>query len=102
METAQQVEQVLFDSIDEINTQLPQAQQVEKALDTPLFGRDGVLDSLALVNLIVAVEQKLQERLNVAVTLADEKAMSQKNSPFKTVASLAGYIVQLISEETNN
>lgn len=96
MQTAQLIEEALFEAIDEINQQQPEDQQVQKKMDTPLFGNDGVLDSYALVNLIVSVEQKIQEKLDLAVTLADEKAMSQKNSPFRTVESLANYIRQII------
>ena len=73
--------------------------QAEKS--TQLFGHRGVLDSLTLVNLIVVTEQKVQEALNIVITLADERAMSQKNSPFKSVESLANYLVLLVKEKTN-
>ena len=58
---------------------------------TALFGREGCLDSLGLVSLVVGVEQALQDELNVAVSLADEKALSQRQSPYRTVGSLAAY-----------
>lgn len=96
MQTAEKITEALFEAIDELNQQQPEDQQVQKEMNTPLFGSDGVLDSYALVNLIVTIEQKIQEKLDIAVTLADEKAMSQKNSPFRTVEALAGYIQQLI------
>ena len=35
--------------------------------------------------------QALQDELNVAVSLADEKALSQRQSPYRTVGSLAAY-----------
>ena len=96
-----QVDQILFAAIEEINEQLPSNQTIKADKSTMLFGKDGVLDSLTLVNLIVAAEQKVQEILNIAITLADERAMSQKNSPFKSVESLASYIVVLVKEKTN-
>ena len=43
-------------------------------------------------------EQKIEEELDIRLTLADEKAMSQKNSPFRTVASLSDYILLLMKE----
>ena len=95
------VEQILFAAIDEINEQLPPNQKIVADKSTLLFGREGVLDSLTLVNLIVVAEQKVQETLNIAITLADERAMSQKNSPFKSVESLANYIVMLVKEKSN-
>lgn len=59
--------------------------------DTRLFGEGGLLDSMALVSLVVAVEQAIEERHGVPVALADEKALSQRSSPYRTVGSLAAY-----------
>ena len=66
--------------------------------DTRLLGRKGVLDSMGLVTLIVDVEQRLEEEYDVVVVLADERAMSQKRSPFRSVGSLTDYICQLAEE----
>jgi len=100
MAMEKQVEDLLFSAIDEINEQLPDGHKVQKTMDTPLFGENSVLDSLGLVNLIVNVEQKVQTGLNLVITIADEKAMSQRNSPFRTIGSLAQYIVTLVQEST--
>lgn len=64
--------------------------------DTPLFGREGVLDSLGLVALVVAVEQAIEDDYGVSVTLADERALSERKSPFATVGALAAYAARLI------
>ena len=61
--------------------------------DTVLFGKDGALDSMGLVTLIVAVEQAIEDRFDRSVGLADEKAMSQAKSPYRSVGSLADYAV---------
>jgi acyl carrier protein len=66
---------------------------------TYLIGRRSMLDSLGLVTLIVDLEQRIEEQYDVALTLANDRAMSQKNSPFLTVGSLADYILTLIAEE---
>jgi acyl carrier protein len=68
--------------------------------ETRLIGRKGVLDSMGLVTLIVDVEQRLEEQYDVVVVLADERAMSQERSPFRSVSSLADYISQLVEEQT--
>jgi acyl carrier protein len=94
--------EMIFTTIDELNELLPPAQQLEKSVDTVVFGADGKLDSLGLVTLIVAVEQKIMETFNVTLTLADEKAMSQRNSPFRSIGTLAGYIEQLLGENSND
>src|SRR6058998_2925820 len=64
--------------------------------DTPLFGREGFLDSMALVSLVVAVEQAIEDELGVSVSLADERALSQRTSPYRTVGTLADYASTLI------
>lgn len=60
--------------------------------DARLLGRGAVIDSLGLVALIVEVEQRLEERHGFVVTLADERAMSQRHSPFRTVGTLTDYV----------
>jgi len=64
--------------------------------ETPLFGREGFLDSLGLVTLVVAVEQAIEDELGVSVSLADERALSQRKSPYRTVGTLADYADSLI------
>ncbi len=95
----EKVLQAIFDAMDEVNEQRPEDQRLEKSADTVLFGESGTLDSLGLVNLIVGVEQRLEEDFGASVTLADEKAMSLKNSPFRSVKTLAEYAATLLSEE---
>lgn len=67
--------------------------------DGCLFGEGGVLDSMGLVSMIVAVEQNVEELCDKQITIVSAKAMSLKNSPFRTVGSLAEYVEQLIKEE---
>lgn len=69
--------------------------------DTPLFGENGILDSMGLVSLVVALEQAIEEEFDAGISLADEKAMSQKHSPYKTIGTLAQYSESLIEAENN-
>lgn len=66
----------------------------ELSADTRLFGEGGLLDSMALVSLVIAVEQAVEEKYDVSVALADEKALSQRSSPYRTVGTLAAYAAQ--------
>jgi len=88
----------ILNTVEEFNKQASEDQQLERSVDTPLFGRESKLDSLGLVNFIVAAEQQILETFEESVSLADEKALSQKNSPFKTVSSLAQYAYELLKE----
>ncbi|WP_322816681.1 hypothetical protein [Chloroflexus sp.] len=68
--------------------------------NTLLFGKGALLDSLALVTMVVDLEQRLEETFGITLTLADDRAMSQRNSPFRSIGALVDYLMQLIDEET--
>ncbi|MBD65305.1 MAG: hypothetical protein CME62_08860 [Halobacteriovoraceae bacterium] len=57
------------------------------------------LDSMGTVFLITELEAKISDDLNIEVALADERAMSQKTSPFRSVITLTKYISQLLEEQ---
>lgn len=63
---------------------------------TVLFGDGGMLDSMALVSLVVAVEEAVADGMGRTVALADEKALSQKRSPYRTIGSLIEYAARQI------
>ncbi len=63
-----------------------------------IFGGDAPLDSLGLVNFLADLEYKLAERFGRDLVLASERAMSRKNSPFRDVAALTDYVVELLGE----
>ncbi len=65
--------------------------------DTDLID-SGLLDSLGLVTLIVDVEQDLADQAGITVTLGDDRAVSARHSPFRTVGSLAEYALERIGQ----
>jgi len=66
--------------------------------DTPIFGTKGNLDSLGLVSFLVNLEQYIEDKYGIPITIADEKAMSLKNSPFRTINTLSEYLNGIINE----
>ncbi len=72
--------------------------EIPGAPDTVLLGQGGVVDSLGLVRLIIMVERQVEEDFDLAISLTDEKAMSQRNSPFRTVGTLTDYVPSCLSE----
>ena len=66
--------------------------------DTPIFGTKGNLDSLGLVSFLVNLEQNIEDKYGLPITIADEKAMSLKNSPFRTINTLSEYLNGIINE----
>lgn len=66
---------------------------------TFLIGEGAVLDSLGLVTAVLEIERRLADEHEVVMVLADERAMSQKHSPFRSVQSLADYVCLLAEEQ---
>jgi acyl carrier protein len=66
--------------------------------ETVIVGPEAVIDSIGVVSLIVDIEQRLEMDHQVSVTLASDRAMSQRNSPFRTPAVLADHIIATESE----
>ncbi len=95
----EQIERAVYRAIDDLNLQLPEDRKLEKSPDAVLFGKNGQLDSLGLVSFIVEVERKVEEELGVSIILADERALSQQNSPFMSLQSLEKYVALLIKED---
>ena len=87
---------IIYESMDELKSQYPSGPDLAKDPDEVLYGNGGKLDSLGLVNLIVIVTERIQDRFGAALILVDEKAFSQNRSPFRSVASLAEHIGSLL------
>lgn len=66
--------------------------------ETRLFGGDGMLTSIQLVMFITSLEEEIEDEWDVMLTLADEKAMSRRVSPFSSIKYLADYIEEKINE----
>ena len=86
----------IYRAVDWINGELPPDRQLIKARETRLLGSHSVFDSMHLVSLIVAIEREVEDIFGVTLTLVDERALSMKESPFRSIQSLADYIAILI------
>jgi len=92
---------LIWDAIDEVNALLPEDARIQRSEDAVLLGAAGGLDSFGLVNLVVALEQRIEDEFGVTLTLADEKAMSHRRSPFRTVPTLRDYVVDLLKQTSH-
>ena len=88
---------LIYAGIAEANGHLSPEKRIEPSWNTALFGEGGTLDSLALANFIVIVEQKLEEHFGYRVDLTQDDPFSPATGHFKTVGSLATYISSLVS-----
>lgn len=65
---------------------------------TPLFGGEGGIDSLSLVLLIAEIERRAEQKFGVSIVLADDRAMSRRSSPFRTVGTLTELLVERLGD----
>ena len=104
IDVVQRAARAVFSAVDELNQQLPNGQRLVKSLDTVLFGESettsGGLDSLGLVNLIVATEQIVEEQFGIAISLANEKTIKQGIGPFKTIGTFVDYVSSFLEDNS--
>ncbi|MEL6830770.1 MAG: hypothetical protein AAFO63_11600 [Pseudomonadota bacterium] len=87
--------QAVYNAIEELNPQLQDDRQLQPDENCLIFGEGAPLDSLDLVNLVMAVEQHIMDLTGDELVLASEAAMSRKRSPYRSVGALADYAVEL-------
>lgn len=87
---------LLREIIAELNEELQYESLKNVNEDTTIFGDNEGIDSLSLAFLISQVEIRVDEELGHQVVLADEKAMSMRNSPYRTVGTLIDFIIERI------
>lgn len=87
---------LVLEAVKEIGGDQNNQALIDATEDTLLFGEN--LDSMGIVFLVMELESRISEKLDVNLTLADERAMSQKTSPFRSVKALTIYANTLIEE----
>lgn len=88
--------EIVLNALRNLNDELEN--KIEVRSDTRLFGEDAVIDSLALVSVIVDVETEASAALGRQISLTDDQAISQEVSPFTSPDALATYIT-IVSKE---
>jgi acyl carrier protein len=89
--------ELVYPVVDELQAEL--VTDIPKDASTPLLGGGTVLDSLDVVTLIVAVEERIEASTGRAVRLVNERAMSRRSSPFRTLGTLSDYVYELLARE---
>ncbi|MFD2670124.1 acyl carrier protein [Marinicrinis sediminis] len=92
---------IVLAAVEECNEHLEPSIQVDEHGNGFLYGREGVLDSVGLVSLLVMVEQQIEEELNISLDLTSgEQNLNQKNSPFATIHQFVDYLQHLMAESS--
>ncbi len=102
MASDERIAKAVYAAVDELNEQLPSGVHVDKALDAPLYGSTGKLESLDFVTLIMEVEEKINAEFGTDITIADENLLSKEKSPFSTLGTLIEYLHDLLKEKDAN
>ena len=87
-----EVYKIIKESLNKLNNQGLNDYEMQNNLNDDLFGGSSPLDSLGLVSFLVIIEQSIENKFGINITIADEKAFSLTNSPFKKISSLVDYL----------
>jgi acyl carrier protein len=90
--TREQVVDILYESLEEVNEQLPNGKELRKSLDAPLIGGVGGLDSLGFVNFVALVEEKCARKYGIALSLTDTS--SNEDDHFGNMGKFADLLFQ--------
>jgi acyl carrier protein len=90
----EQILTLVRDAVTDLNDELQYETLENPTEETVLFGGDDGIDSLSLVRLVVDIEQRIQEDIGKKASLTDERAMSAKRSPYRSVGALTDFIVE--------
>ena len=82
---------IILACMENINLARETDQQLKIHAQAPIFGPDSALDSLGLVSLLIDIEDSFADN-EIEISLSDERAMSQKRSPYRDVPTLVDYI----------
>ena len=66
--------------------------------ETQLLGGEDGIDSLSLVRIVAELERQAEAKFGKRILLADERAMSRRQSPFRTVGTLQEHLAARLSE----
>ena len=87
--------EIIKKAIEEINEDLGLKELENLNDDTPIIE---LLDSVDVLNLILAIEENLQKEYSNYIQVANEHIMDKNLSEFKTYKTLKEYIQRLINE----
>lgn len=95
--TDDEIIQVIYKCIDELNEELSDDDKLIKNQGTCLFDGSNSLGSMQLVNFIVNLEGKIQVKTGLNISLTQDDYTSLEKGPFRTVQSTKNYISVLIN-----
>jgi acyl carrier protein len=89
---------IIYQSLDELNEQLPDGDQIQKSPAAPLVGEGGRLDSLGFVNFVALVEEKCAHKYGIALSLTD--ISSHEDDHFGNLGKFADFLFQCLDNSS--
>jgi acyl carrier protein len=86
---------IIYQSLGEVNEQLPSDEQIQKSPHAVLVGRAGGLDSLGFVNFIALVEEKCARKYGISLSLVD--TFSHEGDALENVGRFADSLSQYLT-----
>jgi len=83
------IEKIVIDAIKSINEDLGSEKLANPTMDTELFSE---LDSMAVLDLILEIEEAIEREFGSYIQIANDKIMDIDSTPFKSVKSAIEYI----------
>jgi hypothetical protein len=87
----------IYAALDVVNSQLPPSRRLSRNPHTVIVGAGGALDSLGIINFVLAVEEKVGDAIGRPVPLLDPDLLGAEQGPFQTVETLATHVLALTS-----
>ena len=92
------IQEMVIDNLKIILEENSYDQNIELKPETEIFGETAIIDSLGLVDLIVALEEHLMDEYDQDIIVVDESSIIDTDSPFKSIRSLSNLILLKIDQ----
>lgn len=91
-------EKITLAVLTRMNERLPDGQKIHCDPQTQLFGDEGGLDSLGIVNFIVAIEEEVEGSFGKSISLSDEDFTKLFEDGSVTVRSFSDYLADRMKD----
>ena len=93
-----ELEEITLNVLTRMNERLPKGQKILCEPQTLLFGEEGMLDSIGIVNFIVAIEEELENSFGKSIALSDEDFTQLFEASSVSVRSFAMYLATCMKD----
>ena len=90
--------------INAVTSVLEQDEDAPKNLsaDTELVGEDSILDSIGVIELVTSLEEAIEEKHGIVISLFDDEVLFDAEGPFNRISKLARHITEVLESESAN